>query len=60
MQLDNVIWNNTFYGQSPGDLDNKKNGFAGRFSGYNEKIKSPLQYTLAAKTHSLKVEWLIP
>ncbi len=41
MQLQNVIWNNTFYGQSPGDLENKKNGFAGRFSGYNEKIKSP-------------------
>jgi hypothetical protein len=26
----------------------------------NEKIKSSLQYTLAAKTHSLKGEWLIP
>ena len=32
MQLQNVIWNNTFYGQSPGDLENKKNGFAGTFT----------------------------
>jgi len=34
-------WNTTFYGQSPGDLLNKKNGFAGRFSGYKNSITQP-------------------
>lgn len=34
-------WEKIYYGQSPGDLENKKNGFAGRFSGYNSKIITP-------------------
>jgi len=34
-------WEKIYYGQSPGDLENKNNGFAGRFSGYNNKIISP-------------------
>ena len=36
-----IEWNKTYYGQSPGDLLNKKNGFAGRFSGYNKNITGP-------------------
>ena len=36
-----IQWTNTFYGQSPGDLENKKNGFAGRFSGYEPSLKQP-------------------
>lgn len=36
-----IIWNNTYKGQSPGDLQNKKNGFAGQFSGYNKYINQP-------------------
>jgi len=36
-----IIWNKTYYGQSPGDLLNKKNGFAGRFSGYKDIIDGP-------------------
>ena len=36
-----IIWNNEYRGQSPGDLQNKKNGFAGQFSGYNGFINEP-------------------
>lgn len=34
-------WSREFKGQSPGDLENKKNGFAGRFLGYDSNIRSP-------------------
>ena len=37
--LPRIEWTQNFYGQSPGDLDNKNNGFAGRFSGYDKKNK---------------------
>lgn len=36
-----VYWTRQFNGQSPGDLENKNNGFAGRFMGYDSKILSP-------------------
>lgn len=36
-----VVWTRQFYGQSPGDLENKKKGFAGRFMGYDNKLQSP-------------------
>ena len=36
-----VQWTREYKGQSPGDLENKKNGFAGRFLGYDSKIRSP-------------------
>lgn len=36
-----VIWTRQFNGQSPGDLENKNNGFAGRFMGYDSKLLSP-------------------
>lgn len=36
-----ITWNNEYRGQSPGDLQNKKNGFAGQFSGYNRYINEP-------------------
>ena len=39
--LQPIIWTNEYFGQSPGDLENKKNGFAGRFSGYDVRIKNP-------------------
>tara|TARA_B110000008_G_scaffold261838_1_gene283568 strand:+ start:74 stop:481 length:408 start_codon:yes stop_codon:yes gene_type:complete len=35
------MWTRTFYGQSPGDLQNLKNGFAGRFMGYDKRLTSP-------------------
>jgi hypothetical protein len=34
-------FNCEYKGQSPGDLDNLKNGFAGRFSGYDKTLKGP-------------------
>ena len=37
------FWTKTYYGQSPGDLENKKNGFAGRFGSFNKNITSPHQ-----------------
>jgi len=36
-----VKWMRQFNGQSPGDLENKNNGFAGRFMGYDSNIQSP-------------------
>jgi hypothetical protein len=39
--MQRVIWTSQFNGQSPGDLYNKKNGFAGRFLGYDERLRSP-------------------
>jgi len=36
-----VNWTRQYNGQSPGDLDNKNNGFAGRFLGYDANIMSP-------------------
>lgn len=39
--MNKIVWNNTYYGQSPGDLNNLKNGFAGRFSGYAQTITEP-------------------
>lgn len=41
INLKTVIWTTQFNGQSPGDLQNKKNGFAGRFMGYDLKIRLP-------------------
>jgi hypothetical protein len=35
------FWTTTYYGQSPGDLENKNNGFAGNFVGYNLLLKHP-------------------
>ena len=34
-------WHIEYKGQSPGDLENKNNGFAGRFSGYRPEVISP-------------------
>jgi len=36
-----IQWTNISYGQSPGDLENKNNGFAGQFSGYEPSLKQP-------------------
>ena len=41
VNLKPVKWTRQFNGQSPGDLDNNNNGFAGRFMGYDSKILSP-------------------
>lgn len=41
INLGAVIWTTQFNGQSPGDLQNKNNGFAGRFMGYDNKIRLP-------------------
>jgi len=41
-----VEWITTYYGQSPGDLENKKNGFAGRFIGYHPSLKHPIDYMI--------------
>jgi len=41
INLQPVRWTCQFNGQSPGDLENKKNGFAGRFSGYDSKLLGP-------------------
>jgi len=41
LNLRRVIWTRQFNGQSPGDLENKNNGFAGRFMGYDSKILTP-------------------
>jgi hypothetical protein len=41
LNLQRVIWTREYYGQSPGDLENKKNGFAGRFMGYHKNIRGP-------------------
>ena len=41
LNLRPVTWTRQFNGQSPGDLENKNNGFAGRFMGYDSKILSP-------------------
>ena len=41
VNLKPVKWTRQFNGQSPGDLENKNNGFAGRFMGYDSKILSP-------------------
>jgi len=39
--MNNIVWSTTFYGQSPGDLNNLKNGFAGKFLGYDKRLKNP-------------------
>lgn len=39
--MQRVLWTRQFNGQSPGDLDNKNNGFAGRFLGYDIQLMSP-------------------
>lgn len=39
--MERVVWTRQFNGQSPGDLDNKNNGFAGRFLGYDIRLMSP-------------------
>ena len=41
LNLKPVLWTRQFNGQSPGDLENKNNGFAGRFMGYVSNIQSP-------------------
>ena len=41
LNLQPVRWTRQYNGQSPGDLENKNNGFAGRFMGYDNKILSP-------------------
>jgi hypothetical protein len=41
INLQPVKWTRQFNGQSPGDLENKKNGFAGRFMGYDSKLLTP-------------------
>ena len=35
LNLQPVRWTRQYNGQSPGDLENKNNGFAGRFMGYD-------------------------
>jgi len=40
LNLHPVIWTRQFNGQSPGDLDNKNNGFAGRFMGYDSNTRA--------------------
>ena len=35
------MWTKTYYGQSPGDLQNLKNGFAGRFLAHDKNITGP-------------------
>jgi len=44
-----VYWTQQFNGQSPGDLENKNNGFAGRFMGYDSKL---LVHTAYLNTHN--------
>jgi len=39
--MQRVMWTRQFNGQSPGDLDNKNKGFAGRFAGYDKQLMSP-------------------
>ena len=41
MNLQRVVWTRQFNCQSPGDLENKNNGFAGRFMGYDSRILTP-------------------
>ena len=41
LNLQPVFWTRQFNGQSPGDLENKKNGFAGRFMGFDKSLTSP-------------------
>ena len=42
LNLQPVRWTRQYNGQSPGDLENKNNGFAGRFMGYDNKISAGL------------------
>jgi len=42
--MEPINWTTTYNGQSPGDLENKNNGFAGRFSGYNNNFKNPVEH----------------
>lgn len=42
--MQRINWTTTYLGQSPGDLENKNNGFAGRFSGFDNKLKNPVDY----------------
>ena len=43
LNLQPVFWTRQFNGQSPGDLENKKNGFAGRFMGFDKNLKHCFQ-----------------
>jgi len=42
--MQRINWTTTYLGQSPGDLENKKNGFAGRFAGFDNRLKNPVDY----------------
>ena len=42
--MEPINWTTTYYGQSPGDLENKNNGFAGRFAGYKNNFKNPIDH----------------
>jgi hypothetical protein len=39
--MERVIWTRQYNGQSPGDLHNNNNGFAGRYMGYDKQFISP-------------------
>jgi lysophospholipase L1-like esterase len=39
--MNSIIWSTQYNGQSPGDLQNLNNGYAGQFSGYSPDIYEP-------------------
>jgi len=45
INLQPVRWTRQFNGQSPGDLENKNNGFAGRFMGFDNRLHTPSDKT---------------